>query len=182
MNKCKILRDLMVTLDRITANGVVKGQCQHVASKLGEYCAGVESFVAPTVNDFFEDDVTSRRVTGVVVCGLDKNVEMPEELNCPVGIGTLLFALHEYQHRYHDDDDPTLVDGKSTLELREWELIESLLKKAEWTFVQIALKKTYFDAVAGRAKEMAFGLFELRKALQDWLPAEYVKIFIDDHD
>ena len=179
MNKCKILRGLMVTLDRITVNGVVKGQCQHVASKLGEYCADGESFVAPTVNDFFEDDVTSHRVTGAVVRWLDKNVEMPEELNCPVGTGTLLFALHEYQHRYHDDDDPTLVDGKSTLEQREWELIESRLAKAEWTFVRFALKKIYRDAVAGRAKEMAFGLFELRKALQDWMPGEYEYIFID---
>ena len=81
MNKCKILRDLMVTLDRITANGVVKGQCQHVASKLGDYCADGTSFNAPTLDDFFEDDVTSRRVTSVVVRELDKNVEMPEELS-----------------------------------------------------------------------------------------------------
>ena len=51
MNKCKILRDLMVTLDRITANGVVKGQCQHVASKLGEYCAGGELL---DISDKFE--------------------------------------------------------------------------------------------------------------------------------
>ena len=143
MNKCKILRDLMVTLDRITANGVVKGQCQYVASKLGDYCAEGTSFNAPTLDEFFEDDVTSRRVTSVVVCELDKNVEMPEELSCPVGTGTLLFALHE------------------------------------WTFVQIAMKRTYQAAVAGRGKEMAFGLFELRKALQDWMPGEYENIFID---
>lgn len=179
MNKCKILRDLMVTLDRITANGVVKGQCQHVASKLGDYCADGTSFNAPTLNDFFEDDVTSRRVTSVVVSELDKKVEMPEELSCPVGTGTLLFALHEYQHRYHDDDEPMLVDGKSTLEQREWELVASRLTKAEWTFVQIAMKRTYQAAVAGRGKEMAFGLFELRKALQDWMPGEYENIFID---
>lgn len=179
MNKCKILRDLMVTLDRITANGVVKGQCQHVASKLGDYCADGTSFNAPMLDDFFEDDVTSRRVTSVVVRELDKNVEMPEELSCPVGTGTLLFALHEYQHRYHDDDEPMLVDGKSTLEQREWELVASRLTKAEWTFVRFALKKIYRDAVAGRAKEMAFGLFELRKALQDWMPGEYEYIFID---
>ena len=96
-----------------------------------------------------------------------------------MGTGTLLFALHEYQHRYHDDDEPMLVDGKSTLEQREWELVASRLTKAEWTFVRFALKKIYRDAVAGRAKEMAFGLFELRKALQDWMPGEYEYIFID---
>lgn len=178
-NKCVILRKLMTTLDRTLGSGVVNGLCQNIAQRLGNYCADGTSFNAPTLDDFFEVDVIRQRVLDAVMVDVNKNVELPDELDCSVGAGTLLFALHEYQHRYHEDDDPLLVAGRSTLEKRARNNMESCLENDGWGYVQLAMSRAYQSALAGHGREMVYRLVEVRQALQDWLPAGYEKIFID---
>lgn len=178
-NKCVILRKLMTTLDRTLDSGVVKGLCQNIAQRLGNYCADGTSFNAPMLDDFFEVDVIRHRVLVAVMADVNENVELPEELDCSVGAGTLLFALHEYQHRYHEDDDPLLVAGRSTLENRARNNMESCLGNDGWGYIQLAMSRAYQSALAGHGREMVYRLVEVRQALQDWLPAGYEKIFID---
>ena len=177
-NKCIILRKLMTTLDRTLESGVVNGLCQNIAQRLGNYCADGTSFNAPTLDDFFEVDVIRQRVLDAVMVDVNENVELPEELDCSVGAGTLLFALHEYQHRYHEDDDPLLVEGRSTLENRARNNMESCLENDGWGYVQLAMSRAYQSALGGNGHEMVYRLVEVRQALQDWLPAGYEKIFI----
>lgn len=177
-NKCVILRWLMTTLDKLVVDGVNEVHCTFVAKHLGDYCADGTSFNAPTLDDFFEVDVIRQRVLDAVMVDVDKNVELPDELDCSVGAGTLLFALHEYQHRYHEDDDPLLVAGRSTLENRARNNMESCLGNDGWGYVQLAMSRAYQSAFAGHGREMVYRLVEVRQALQDWLPAGYEKIFI----
>ena len=104
---------------------------------------------------------------------------LPVNVDISTSVGTLLFALHEYQNRYHDNDDPLLVDGLSTLEIRARKCIEEVISKGGQSFVQSAMGRVYDSAVCGHFHKMVYRLIDVRRALQDWLPAEYVNIFID---
>lgn len=178
-NKCKTLRWLMFMVDNLVMNGVTDKTCSEVARQFGAYCADGKSFDAPTLDDFFAVDVIRQRVLDAVMVEVNENVELPDELDCSVGAGTLLFALHEYQHRYHEDDNPLLVAGRSTLENRARNRIEDIICDDEWGPMQLAMSRAYQSAVAGHPREMVYRLVELRQAIQDWLPAGYEKIFID---
>ena len=178
-NKCVILRKLMNILDNVLANGVNGLTCKRVAEQLDNYRGESQTFDTPAVDDFFRSNSISHRALNAVMADVDNHVELPEILNCPVGAGTLLFALHEYQHRYHEDDDPLLVDGKSTLELRARGNIEHGLGNDGWGSVQLAMCRVYESAKDRQLIETAYRLIEVREAIQDWLPAGYEKIFID---
>lgn len=179
-NKCVILRKLMNILDNDLVNGVNRTTCNRVVEKLDNYRGEDKAFEKPTVDDFFISNSIRHRTINVVMVDVNNHVELPEILNCPVGAGTLLFALHEYQHRYHeDDDDPLLVDGKSTLELRARDNMEHCLRNDGWANVQLALELVYKSAKDALHIEMAYQLIEVRQAIHGWMPAGYEKIFID---
>lgn len=180
MNKCKILRNLMHTLDTIVVEGTNNATIQHVKSILSDYCEDGTSFEAPKVDDFFTDDVVRQWTINSVMKDLNKNDMAPGLDAIPVGTGTLLFALHEYQHRYHEDDDPLLVDGLSTLESRARGCIEDAISNGGWSFVKSAMTRVYQEAVAGRGRKMVYAIFEVRRALQEWLPEFYVEIFTNE--
>ena len=177
-NKCKILRWLMFMVDNLVMNGVTDDTCREVAKHLGAYCADGESFDPPDVDDFFTDDFIRQQVINAVVEDLNKNDLSPGLDAIPVGMGTLLFALHEYQHRYHEADDPLLVDRLSTLESRARGCIDDVLTNSGWEDVRTYLKGAYQEAVVGRQREMVYRLVEVRRALQEWLPEFYDEIFI----
>ena len=181
-NKCVILRWLMTTLDKLVVDGANEVHCTFVAKHLGDYCADGTSFNAPTLDNFFADDVIAQRTFGAVIRDINNVYELPRSLDVPMGAGDLLFALHEYQHRHHADNETTLKDGLSTLELHARRCIKDCLGNYGWDDVCAALNHTYKAAVEGKGVLTVYHLAEVRKALQDWLPAEYVKIFIDDHD
>lgn len=181
-NKCKTLCWLMTTLDKLVVDGVNEVHCTFVAKNLRDYCSEVQLIEAPTVDDFFADDVIAQRTFGAVIRDINNVYELPRSLDVPMGAGDLLFALHEYQHRHHADNETTLKDGLSTLELHARRCIKDCLGNYGWDDVCAAINHTYKAAVEGKGVLMIYHLAEVRKALQDWLPAEYVKIFIDDHD
>lgn len=178
LNKCVILRAMMTILDIAVVDGTTSETCKRVAKRLGNYCADGTSFDPPSVDDFFTVDSIQHRVINAVMMDLNENDVVPFSTSIPVGMGTLLFALHEYQHRYHEDDDPLLVDGLSTLESRARSCIKDAISNDGWGFVQVAMDRAYQSAVVGRQREMVYRLVEVRQALQDWLPAGYDKIFI----
>lgn len=180
MNKCKILRDLMQTLDTIVVEGTNNAKIQHVKSILGEYCSDGESFEPPAVDDFFTVDSMQHRVINAVMMDLNENDVVPFSTGIPVDMGTLLFALHEYQHKYHTDNDSLLVDGLSTLESRARRCIEDAINNTGWDAVRTSLKKAYYATLHNKGHTMAYAIFEVRRALQNWLPGFYLKIFIDD--
>lgn len=178
LNKCVILRAMMTILDIAVVDGTTSETCKRVAKRLGDYCADGTSFDAPSVDDFFTVDSIQQRVINAVMKDLNKNDLSPGLDAIPVGMGTLLFALHEYQHRYHEDDDPLLVDGLSTLESRARSCIEDTLLIHGWEDVRTYLKGAYQEAAVGRQREMVYRLVEVRLALQEWLPEFYDEIFI----
>lgn len=178
-NKCVILRNLMTILDNVLVNGVNDTTCKRVVEQLDNYRGEDKSFDVPPAGDFFSVQTIHQRVLDAVMKDVDNHVGLPEILNCPVGAGTLLFALHEYQHRYHENDDPLLVDGKSTLELRARDNIEHCLGNDGWWNMQLAMARVYKSATDALLIEMAYQLIEVRQAIQEWLPDGYEKIFID---
>ena len=168
MNKCKILRDLMHTLDTIMVEGTTNTMRQHVVAMLSEYCSDGTSFDAPSVDDFFTDDVVRQWTINAVMKDFNEIVVNSPSIIIPVNAGTLLFALHEYQHRYHEDDDPLLIDGQSTLEINARDKIREVLNRGGWSFVKSAMTSVYQEATNGRVRRMAYQIFEVRKALQEW--------------
>lgn len=178
MNKCKTLRELMQTLDNVILYSMSDDMCRRVVAMLSAYCEDGTSFDAPSADDFFTDDVVRQCTINAVMKDLNKNELGPGLDAIPVGMGTLLFALHEYQHRYHEADDPLLVDGLSTLESRARGCIGDVLINSGWEVVRTYLKDAYHAAMNGRGLTMAYRLFEVRKALQEWLPEFYDEIFI----
>lgn len=182
-NKCVILRKLMTILDNILANGVNGVTGNHVAEQLKNYRGEQETFDAPTVDEFFSAHSLQHRVLSAVMMELNEDLVLPCHFGIPVPTGTLLFALHEYQHRYHEENDPLLVNGLSTLEIRArnciGDCIEGGLSNGKWEAMQSTLSRVYQSAVNGHLIEMAYQLIEVRQSLQYWLPAGYDKIFID---
>lgn len=178
-NKCVILRKLMTLLDNILVNGVNGTTGNQIAEQLRNYRGEQETFDVPTVDDFIGAHDLQHRVLNAVMMDLNKSVVMPVHVGIPVPVGTLLFALHEYQHRYHEDDDQLLVDGLSTLEYRARNCIEDQISRGGWSFVQSAIYRVYQSAVDGHLIEMAYRLIDVRQALREWLSPDYVNIFID---
>ena len=177
--KTVILRKLMTTLDRIVVDGVTDDDCRLVAALLRDYRGDGQTFVAPMVDDFFVTSAMTQRTLATVIQYLNNNVLFPDRLGIPAGTGTLLFALHEYQHRYHEADDPMLVDGLSTLESHARVCIEDALSNPGWSSVAEAMTRAYHEAESGRGRNMVYRLFEVRQALREWLPSCYGEIFIN---
>lgn len=178
-NRCVILRKLMTILDNVLVNGVNNEMCERVVDLLDKYRGERETFDAPTMDDFFEGNNIQHRVLNAVMMDLNENLVLPFHLGMPVPAGTLFFALHEYQHRYHDEDDPLLVAGRSSLENQARNKIEDIICNDEWGPMQLAMSRVYQAALNKRLVEMAYQLIEVRQAIQDWMPDGYEKIFID---
>ena len=99
-----------------------------------------------------------------------------------IELGFVLSALHEYQHRYHEDDEPLLnIDNKSYLEVVVEDVAFDLCQAYPTNEVTYAIKSTiakHQRFVDGKPiAPFVVGLCELQTIIKTWL-GKYASLVI----
>lgn len=132
-------------------------------------------------DDFFAYE----RVDGKFLEAVAKQVARNSQ---PVQLGdkylnprVVLLAMHEYQHRYHEDDKLLNADGHSVLEAIAWEEAESIITKLRDIDADAYILDTYDTYVnmdVNCVAEIIYTLSNLRNQITKVVPEVYLPLII----
>lgn len=190
MNKLFRLRNVFLTLDGVLQGLVPNNKRDETVAPLTMHNLGeVMKRYVDHVNDgdfkasdFFNNHSTKEKLLDIVLH--QEAASMTSLLGKPTNTRTLMLAMHEYQHRYHEDNGDLLdSNGHSVLEAEAWNIAEGLSKSLR----DLGVDDYIFDAYDTYANmdvryvaEIIYTLSKLRARIFMVLQAVYLPLIIGE--
>lgn len=190
MNKLFRLRNVFVTLDGVLQGLVPNDKRDETVAPLTMHSLGeVMKRYIDHVNegdfkadDFFNNHSTEEKFLEIVARQEEEDTPLTPLLGKLTNTRTILLAMHEYQHRYHEDDDDLLDDnGRSLLEAEAWDIAGELCNKLQGIDVDdhiFNVYDTYANMDVSCVAEIIYGLSKLRNQITKVVPEVYLPLII----
>ena len=188
MNKLFRLKNVFTTLGGVLKGLVPNEKRDETVAQLTMHNLGeaLRHYVDNINEGFKADDFFAyERVDGKFLEAVAKQVARNSQ---PVQLGdkylnprVVLLAMHEYQHRYHEDDKLLNADGQSVLEAIAWEEAESIITKLRDIDANAYILDTYDTYVnmdVNCVAEIIYTLSNLRNQITKVVPEVYLPLII----
>lgn len=189
MNKLFRLKNVFTTLDGVLKGLVPNEKRDETVAPLTMHNLGeaLRRYVDHVNEGFTADDFFAyERVDGKFLEAVAKLVARDSQ---PVQLGekylnprVVLWAMHEYQHRYYEDDDKLLnADGRSVLEVIAWDEAESICNKLRDIYPDsyiLDVYDTYANMDVNCVAEIIYTLSNLRNQITKVVPEVYLPLII----